>query len=225
VFTIGAVGAGLPNMRPVISADGTTRAVAIDSTIDAGVIPPPSVKVGDFVWLDGDHDGNQDSSESGIAGVTVTITTADGRPVRDVFGELVGPTLTDANGLYLFSNLPPGTYATHVSPDQTPLAGLRPTRTGRTDREHDSSTGSATSNDLAAGEEDLSLDYGFWRPGGGTTSRGRIPQPGQPGQPARPPTTTTAQTGVPMLQLVRLAGVLAAAGAIFLAAGYRRRWS
>lgn len=58
--------------------------------------------VGDKVWRDDDKDGIQDAGEPGMAGVTVTL--------YDNAGAVVGTTVTDAYGTYLFDNLVPGTY-------------------------------------------------------------------------------------------------------------------
>ena len=84
------------------------------------------VSVGNFVWNDLDRDGIQDVGEPGIAGVTLTITKADGSPVTDIYGNAVTTTTTDANGHYLFANLPPGSYKVTV----TNPAGYIPTLTG-----------------------------------------------------------------------------------------------
>jgi len=65
----------------------------------------PSGVVGDFIWFDFDGDGVQDAGESGIAGVTVTIT--DG---VDTF-----VTTTDPDGFYSFSNLADGTWTVSVA--------------------------------------------------------------------------------------------------------------
>jgi hypothetical protein len=65
---------------------------------DAG-INLPTASLGNFVWFDTDRDGVQDSNESGVSGITVTLYTC-----ADIF---VSSTTTDANGNYLFSNLEP----------------------------------------------------------------------------------------------------------------------
>ncbi|MGN8553882.1 UNVERIFIED_CONTAM: carboxypeptidase regulatory-like domain-containing protein [Microbacterium sp. SLM126] len=108
-FSLGESEAG---MTPVVASDGTTLAVAINRTIDAGItlLPPLVYAVGDYVWYDGDRDGLQDSAEEPVAGVTVTLLTADGDPVLDADGVEVAPTVTDAAGHYVFDNLLPGTY-------------------------------------------------------------------------------------------------------------------
>ena len=72
---------------------------------------------------------------------------------------------TDANGVYLFGNLPPGSYkVTVVSPP-----GYSATKTGAGSTERDSSEGNATSEELVKnGDSDQSLDFGFVPPLGGS---------------------------------------------------------
>ena len=67
---------------------------------------PNNSGVGGRVWLDLDNDGVIDTGESGIAGITVTLTGTDtiGRPVERTL-------TTDAQGDYLFEQLAPGSYA------------------------------------------------------------------------------------------------------------------
>ena len=81
-----------------------------NTTVDAGVYQKASV--GDKVWDDMNHNNLQDSSEPGIAGITVKLITGAGRD--GVFGTsddiIQSTTKTDNNGNYKFTNLDPGTY-------------------------------------------------------------------------------------------------------------------
>ncbi len=73
--------------------------------VDAGLIfntPAIPNSIGNRVWLDTDSGGDQDAGEPGVAGVTVTLYAADGVTI-------VATTITDANGNYLFNNLPANT--------------------------------------------------------------------------------------------------------------------
>ncbi len=70
---------------------------------DAGILPATFTSK---IWLDLNGDGVLDPGEDGIEGVTVEITDANGN---------VYTTTTDANGDYLFENLPPGDFDVQVT--------------------------------------------------------------------------------------------------------------
>ena len=61
------------------------------------------VSISGFVYVDLDNDGARDSGESGIAGVTLVLLDAAGRPTTVT-------TVTDVNGFYRFDGLAPGVY-------------------------------------------------------------------------------------------------------------------
>ena len=84
-------------------------------TIDAGV-NPPLYAVGDYTWFDTDRDGVQDAGELPAPGVGVALYDENGNPAVDVNGDPVAPQTTDANGFYLFDNLPAGTYQIRFTP-------------------------------------------------------------------------------------------------------------
>ncbi|MCW2523188.1 MAG: SdrD B-like protein [Frankiales bacterium] len=183
IATVNAV--GQVSSTPVTASNGYFASV-------------PSVSVGDYVWTDTNHNGVQDSGETGIGGVTLTITDVHGKPVTDVNGKLVGPTKTDSNGKYGFTNLPPGQYVVHLASSTVP-SGLSPTLTGQGTRATDSSTGSSTSLVLAGGQQDLTLDFGFYvasitdvPPSGGTTTT----------PPSSTTDTTTPDSGVDSVSAV-----------------------
>ncbi|MEZ4884190.1 MAG: SdrD B-like domain-containing protein [Chitinophagales bacterium] len=106
-------------------------------SIDAGYLP--LARLGDFVWLDLDKDGNQDEGEPGIEGVTVTLL--------DENGDEIATTTTDENGLYSFEGLMPGTYTVFVAANGP--NGETPT------------TGTSQTTTLTAGQQDLTLDFGY----------------------------------------------------------------
>lgn len=184
---------------------------SVDHSIDAGVIVPLMVSVGDFVWLDQDADGVQDPGEPGIPGVVLTLTGPGGAPVTDVYGSPVGPATTGPSGEYTFENLPalpPGQhYTVHVDNSQPALTPYQPTVTGGGARDVDSSTSSAESRDLTAdGDRDDTLDFGF-------VVRPPAPQTGGDQQPqlAQPVLTTTtskakALVGVALRDKVTIRG-------------------
>jgi hypothetical protein len=204
---------------------------------------PPAVSVGDFVWVDSNGNGLQDAGEPGIQGVVLTLTGPEGQPVTDVNGQPVGPQTTDANGKYLFSNLPtlPSGQSYTASIDltaastQTALTPYVPTGalTGN-DRFTDSSTTSATSfeNLSTNGSSDLSLDFGFVLASTDNppppTSTPPTSAPPSSGVVNPPPATSTpaggsnlAFTGSSTGGLTGAAIVLMVLGGLLIAAGRR----
>jgi hypothetical protein len=150
--------------RAMDSSTGTATSANLDTdgasdlTLDFGFVVP-SVSVGNLVWIDTDRDGIKDAGESGIAGVTLSITKADGSAVTDVFGNAVTTTTTDVKGKYLFANLPVGSYKVTIT---SPSGYVATTALAGSDRTVDSSTGTATSVSLTTdGASDLTLDFGF----------------------------------------------------------------
>lgn len=136
----------------------------------ATINPVKRVSVGDYVWVDSNHDGRQDAGEKGIPGVVLTVTGPNGNPVTDASGNPVGPTTTDANGKYNFNNLPALTgdqiYTVHIdrSASTSALAPYVPTQATTGDRAGDSSTWDASSVPGSLhdnGDSDPTLDFGF----------------------------------------------------------------
>jgi uncharacterized repeat protein (TIGR01451 family) len=82
---------------------------------------PPGV-IGDYVWLDADRDGVQDSTELGIGGVVITLTASADVTIDGVTYSAGDPitTTTDYDGYYYFSNLPDATYTVTVSSSTLP---------------------------------------------------------------------------------------------------------
>lgn len=75
-----------------------------DMTHDFGYQPPGAI--GDFVWIDSDHDGVQDAGEFGLSGLTVTLKLG---------AATIGTTTTDNDGYYSFGNLQPNSYTVNIS--------------------------------------------------------------------------------------------------------------
>jgi uncharacterized repeat protein (TIGR01451 family) len=150
----------------VSPSTGTTPPVTLVSgernpTIDGGITPYASL--GNRVWEDVDHDGEQDVDEPGVSGVTVTLYK-DGVPIASQ--------LTGANGIYSFTNLISGTYTvTFGLPAgatwtvETPNSG----QTGMTSPDTDSNVtnpveGTTEPIVLNWGESNPTIDAGIWRP-------------------------------------------------------------
>ena len=109
--------------------------------------------IGDFVWEDYNNNGIQDAGEPGLAGITVTLS-----------GTHSDVATTDANGHYLFSCLPHGTYTvTFGSPGGTYVPS--PSNQGGDDAKDSDPVGGVVSGIvLSVGENDLTIDAGFFNP-------------------------------------------------------------
>ena len=166
--------AALLNGSPCITPATTGAAGSFIPTYDFGFWKPAAI--GDRVWLDTNHNGIQDTGEVGVGGVGVTL--------HDSTGAVIGHTVTDANGLYLFDRLPAGTYNVCFDVATIPAGysittenAAGSTRANGSDAGTD---GCAVSTVLAPGQRDLDWDAGIWKPsappGGGTS-------PSTPGKP------------------------------------------
>ena len=138
---------------------------ANNPTIDFGFWNPSSL--GDFVWNDYNGNGIQDAGEPGLANVTVNLYangTCTGTPQST--------TTTNAGGLYGFANLVPGTYCVQIA--GTNFAGVllgfnsSPKDQGgddTKDSDGDTVTHNSPAINLAAGTNNSTIDFGFWKPG------------------------------------------------------------
>jgi hypothetical protein len=131
--------------------------------IDAGLIFKPQTlpnSIGDKVWYDANGDGvnANNASEPGVAGVTVTL--------YDASDNVVAITTTDANGNYLFNNLPANTnYKVGFSaPAGTVLTtgGVLDLNNASTNSDPSPTTGlTSTINTSSAGTQITGVDAGL----------------------------------------------------------------
>jgi protocatechuate 3,4-dioxygenase beta subunit len=143
---------------------GTTQQVTLTSgeyndTIDAGLFEKACL--GDFVWEDKDADGIQDADEQGIAGASVYLgIDADSDGFFDNT-EIFAETVTNANGFYKFNDLVPGQYQVFF---QTPNGynSVSPREQGG-DNTKDSDGLLSDVVTLTSGEENLTIDAGFYK--------------------------------------------------------------
>jgi hypothetical protein len=102
-------------------AQNTTSSpvAAVGDTFTVNDMPLTPSSLSGVVWEDFNNDGQVDFSESGIPGVTLTLTGTDflGRAVN------LSQT-TDAAGAYVFLNLPPGNYSLTETQPAGYLQGL-----------------------------------------------------------------------------------------------------
>jgi hypothetical protein len=68
----------------------------------------PWASLGDYVWIDSNTNGLQDSGEVGLAGVTVVLTGGGADGKINGIGDTTISTVTGTNGYYAFADLAPG---------------------------------------------------------------------------------------------------------------------
>lgn len=141
-----------PSTNVILQTDAST-----DQTIDFGfyALDPAVGVIGDFVWLDLNQDGIQQSSEAGINGVTIFL--------KDESGNIIGTTATAGNGGYQFSGLAAGTYSVTIDTSSPALAGFVPTFNGApgSNSANDSNLNPTTVVLATNGSVNLTIDFGY----------------------------------------------------------------
>jgi hypothetical protein len=155
---------GVDNIDNDASLSGTNAIVTFNTgntnhNFDIGFKPLASL--GDKVWRDDNKNGSQDAGEPGLAGITVTL--------KDNAGVVLGTTVTDAYGNYLFDNLAVASYTVTFT---LPANYSFTTQTNTTD-DNNTTGASTTGSDanavtgqtytivLSAGENNRNIDAGM----------------------------------------------------------------
>ncbi|HSK77524.1 MAG TPA: SdrD B-like domain-containing protein [Thermoanaerobaculia bacterium] len=125
--------------------------------VDAGLVPPGVGEIGDQVWDDANGDGEQDTSEPGVGGVTVRLIREDGIEIASTVTE--GPA-SSAEGSFLFDNVLPGDYKLRF---EAPGWGFTDPEAASVDLDSDVNpqTGETAVFPIGAGVTDLSRDAGL----------------------------------------------------------------
>ncbi len=114
--------------------------------------PALPASLGNRVWIDGNGNGQQDFLEGGLSGVTVNLL--------DSVGSVVGTQTTAAGGIYLFTNLSPGTYSVEFVKPAGYDFTLADTGADTNDSDANQTTGLTGPYTLAPGETNLTVDAG-----------------------------------------------------------------
>jgi hypothetical protein len=144
-YVSGPSNLGDPDVRDGNSTDADnqttvtlTPANPINLDLDFGYLPPADQdnSIGDTLWIDVDGDGNgpatagdgSDLSEPVLPGVTVTLIQDNGDGIYNPADDTVfATTITNSDGMYLFTGIPDGDYIVLVTDQNNVLAGLEQT--------------------------------------------------------------------------------------------------
>ncbi len=139
-------------------------ATAINENFDNGTVNKGYLKcgnsnpllgsIGDYVWEDTNQNGIQDAGENGVSGIVVKLYNCN--------NTLVATTTTSADGSYLFSDLPAGSYYVQfVLPSGRSFTAKDAGSNDGTDSDADVTTGKTTCYTLAAGDNNTTIDAGI----------------------------------------------------------------
>lgn len=133
---------------------------SLEASVDFGYRASCAGTIGDFVWVDANRNGIQDSNEMGLNGVSVELLDSSQNLIRTVTS-FTGVALGQP-GFYQFEGLCAGTYQVTVKATTVP-AGYQPTIVGAGgDSNEDSNNPNGSSVFLADNHSsDLSVDFGY----------------------------------------------------------------
>lgn len=156
-----AIQAGLPHSTTIVITDTIYNHVdqAVDSTTITFHINQPPQSLGDFVWYDTDQDGIQEVGEPGVQGINVSLHP------RLCTEQQLATDVTDANGNYLFGDVPPGVYCLQFS--NIPAGWfISPQNQGGDDaRDSDADPATAQIANITLTDTDLTQDMGLYTNG------------------------------------------------------------
>jgi SdrD B-like domain len=172
-----------PNNSGDIVLDGpavTATTLDVTDATQVNFSYTPLAKLSGYVYEDNNNDGNKDTGEAAIDGVTITLFKADGiTPATYADGSAIPAVTTNAMGFYEFLNLPAGEYVvveTQAKASATTATTAFPVGTTYIDGKDTigtgatTSQGNATTNDkisavkLVAGDSSVNNNFGELKP-------------------------------------------------------------
>lgn len=157
--------------QDLIMAEEAPGQVSASATKEWYTVTNPG-SIGDYVWVDEPSaNGIQDGTESGLSGIRVYLyEDENGNGAIDAEDNKLAETTTASGGNYLFTNLPAGNYIVKVDDTDVGNEGLSPVpryQGGDTTKDSNGSTSipyTSESVSLAAGENNLTIDFGYYSP-------------------------------------------------------------
>jgi len=137
--------------------DGKSETITIadsnNTTLDGGIYKP-TYCIGDYIWFDSNQNGIQDSSESGVENITITLN------------ETGAKTKTNAQGYYEFCELENGDYSITIDKSTLPDGYEFTTKNQGDDDSKDSDIDSTGKSDIAVIKDidNKTLDGGIYKP-------------------------------------------------------------
>jgi predicted secreted protein len=145
----------------IYDATGTTcfKKITVTPPTTCSNTPLANGSIGDQLFVDVNNDGIFNAGDTPVVGAKVTLL--DGN------GAVIGSAISDANGKYLFGNLPAGSYIvrfpTELANGSTLIAPDKGTDDAA-DSDANQTTGTSTKINLAAGQNNLTVDAGYAAP-------------------------------------------------------------
>ncbi len=153
---------GIMDAQTVVNLALVPSGIVLDQ--DFGFVGTQSNTIQGTVWSDNDGNGlltdgtgaDPDETQNGLENVTVEL--------KDVDGNIVATTTTDANGDYSFTGLPDGTYSVSVTDKHNELANLSHTdgpNAGDNTVDNNSQDDTGYNVSVAGGNTNSTADFGY----------------------------------------------------------------
>jgi len=144
-----------PNDIPISGSNNHSFDIGFKASANTGTL-----KLGNYLWTDSNHDGIQDSNESGINGITVNLynnANCSGASLSSTTTANGG--LVPNDGFYQFSNLPIGTYCVEFMLDANQTVSPN---SGANDVNNSDANSSGFITNINLVADDLNKDIGVY---------------------------------------------------------------